>query len=298
MKFISALRKYFALNAGQRDFISKGKRSFNMLPADMLQFLKPLASYDEELDGARAQLLNYFFLGFVLTIFAAILGGSEVIDDSLSTQIVLFMIAATITSILLRWFMSGFNLHNHLRNFVVPVVNSISQDMEQGKHMLVKLDLSGQLLKSKMVSCVNDNPGWFSYPKVTTSIFTDPWFSCSTQLVDGSNLEVSIEDTIRQRQITRKNARGKIKTKTKTKIKHKIIATLGLKNKTYALESTPSLQQSCDRLKIKDKPRRKAVTLINTKISTDLDADFAPQSCLDLIGKIFMGATNTPTKGS
>lgn len=296
MKLISAFRKYFALNAGQREFIKKGKRNFNMLPGDILNFFKPLASFDEDLDGVRAQLFHLILLCIVGMLIAFVLLVSETVSEAVGGQMLLLLFVAIVFLVLFRWILGSFDLHNNLRNFAVPVINSISQDMAIGQNMFLKLDLSGKLLKSKLLTCINDDPGWFSYPKTTTWFYKDCWFACSAQLVDGSNLKIDIEDDIRQRQRKRKNPRGKIKTKTKTRIKHKITATLALKNKTYSINETPALQSNA--LKIKDKDRRKAITLETTLISNSTDAHLDPQPCLELVGKIFMSAVNAPSKGN
>lgn len=298
MKFIPALNRYFALDPAQKEFIRTGKRTFNMRPSDMLRFFKPLACFDDNLDAARWQLLKFFIFGLIFSFVGLIMLSNDVFTSRHSVNAYWLFVFATFGCILMRWFLGTLDVHNNLRNFVVPVINALNQDMTADQVMLLKLDLSGKLVKSKLISHEKKNPGWFQYPKVTTWIYKDPWFICRSQLLDGSNLEIIIEDTIRQRRVTRPSSGGKIKSKTKTKIKHRIRATLALKNKTYSIEDQSSLEKGCDRLKVKDKPRRKAVTMIDTQITTDVDASLEPMSCLSIIGKIFMGASNMATKGS
>ena len=298
MKLMSAFRKYFALNAAQREFIKKGKRSFNMLPGDILNFFKPLAAFDENLDEARAQVMKIIIACIIFIPVAIILIALEVVPNEFAGYMLASPLIGIVILALFRWFLGSFDLHNNLRNFAVPVINSIGLDMAPDKNMLLKIDLSGKLIKSKLLRCVKDDPGWFTYPKTTTNFYRDYWFACSAQLADGSNLKIDIKDAIRERRRQRRNPRGKIKTKTKVKISHKIKASLALKNKTYSINETPELRQQADSLKIKDKDRRKVVSLCSNFISTNEETSLDPQMCLNLIGKILMNTVNTSSKGN
>ncbi len=298
MIIFSALRKYLALNGAQRQFISSGIYAGNKPPREVLDFIRPLARFDEDIDKTRSQLAKTGCAGVILLFIALIMAGNEVMSEANSSLLVFFMGVLGVGSLLLRWFLGSFDLHNNLRNFVVPVLNTISQDMADGGRMIIKLDLRGKTFKSKMISQKHDNPGWFTYPKISTWIYKDYWFSCRAPMVDGSNLFIAVEDTVRQRKKTYKGCSGKIKIKTKLKIKHKITAGLAMKNKTYDLSHTGQLKNSCDRLKVRDKENRKAITMVSRAVSTDEESHLEPAFCLNLIGKILMSASTAPAKGA
>ncbi len=298
MKLFSALRKYFALTSAQRQFISKGIWACNQPPAAIINFLKPLAAFDSDLDKGRDQLMKIGCGGLILSFVVAIMVGNEVIPES-SAGIAMFMVLTLgLGSFIARWLLGSMDMHNNLRMFVVPLLNTLQQDMAPGKNMIFKLDLRGKTCKSKMISQKHDNPGWFRYPKLSTYNFKDYWFSCIAPLVDGSTLKITVDDKIRQRKKTYSSRSGKTKFKTKIKIKSKISASLAMKNKTYDLEKTGSLTNLCDRLKVKDKNRRKAVGMTVYQISTSEDSLMEPAVCLNLVGKILMNAAPAKAKGA
>ncbi|MDD3147643.1 MAG: hypothetical protein PHD82_10100 [Candidatus Riflebacteria bacterium] len=298
MFFFSALRQYFALSGAQRKFISSGIYAGNRTPREILDFIRPLARFDENIDNTRSQLTKIGCAGLILLFIAAIVAGNEALTPNIASGLVIFTAVLFVGSFLLRWFLSSFDLHNNLRLFVVPVLNTISQDMPENARMIIKLDLRGKTLKSKMINEKHDNPGWFSYPKISTWTYKDYWFSCKAPMVDGSNLFINVEDTVRSRKKTCKSRSGKTKIKTKVKIKHKITAGLAMKTKVYDLSRTDKLQNTFDRVKTKDKPKRKAVTLTARAVSTDVEARLEPSICLDLIGKILMNAAPATAKGA
>ncbi|HNW10189.1 MAG TPA: hypothetical protein PKI71_02395, partial [Candidatus Rifleibacterium sp.] len=139
---------------------------------------------------------------------------------------------------------------------------------------------------------------WFRYPKLSTYNFKDYWFSCVAPLVDGSTLKITVDDKVRQRKKTYSSRSGKTKYKTKIKIKSKISASLAMKTKTYDLEKAGSLNNLCDRLKVKDKDRRKAVGMTVYLISASEASVMEPSVCLGLVGKILMNATPAKAKGA
>ncbi|HNX77823.1 MAG TPA: hypothetical protein PLM07_21065 [Candidatus Rifleibacterium sp.] len=298
MKLISALRKYFSLNAAQRQFINKGIWACNKPAAEVLDFIRPLASFDTDLDQTRSQLLKTGCAGLILLFIALILAGNEVFSEETMNLLMPFTLALGLGSFLLRWFFGSYDLHNNLRHFILPVLESVSQDVAPGGRMIIKIDVRGKTCKSKMINQKHDNPGWFSYPKVSIWNYRDYWFSCRAKLVDGSNLFINVEDAVRERKRTYTSISGKVKTKTKIKIKHKIIASLAMKTKTYDLSNTDPLKNDCHRLKVKDKPQRKAVTMVNRAVSTDADTHLDPMFCLSLVGKILMTIPTAPAQGA
>lgn len=298
MKLFSALRKYFALTSAQRQFISKGIWACNQPPSTIISFLRPLAAFDSDLDKGRDQLMKIGCGGLILSFVVAIMIGNEVIPES-SAGIAMFLVLTLgLGSFIARWLLGSMDMHNNLRLFVVPLLNALQQDMAPGKNMIFKLDLRGKTCKSKMISQKHDNPGWFRYPKLSTYNFKDYWFSCVAPLVDGSTLKITVDDKVRQRKKTYSSRSGKTKYKTKIKIKSKISASLAMKTKTYDLEKAGSLNNLCDRLKVKDKDRRKAVGMTVYLISASEASVMEPSVCLGLVGKILMNAAPAKAKGA
>jgi len=299
MKFFGAFSQYKALSDEQKAFISNAQKKFVKTPDELVKFFKPMAVFDKTCDEARAQLLNYVILFGVLSflgIFAAIVALAE--DYLIVIPIELLMVLLTFVGIIIRWRLGKIDIHNNLREFVVPVVNLIGQDMEAGTKISLDLDLRGKTLDSKLKDNRKNDPGWFSYPKVTTRVYDDPWFRLTGQLVDGSRLILNVDDQVTRIDKTYKGSSGKIKSKTKYKIKHEIMAGLALKHKKYAVAGENELTGLGDGLKYKDGDNRQLICLKDKIKTYDVDANVDPQRCLALLGKIFMSVQLAAEKGS
>jgi len=298
MKFFGAFSQYKALNDEQKAFISKAQKKFVKTPDELVKFFKPMAVFDKTCDEARAQLLNYVILFGILSFLGIFATAMLAEDYSIIIAIELLMVLLTFVGIIIRWRLGKIDIHNNLREFVVPVVNLIGQDMEAGTKISLDLDLRGKTLDSKLKDTRKDDPGWFSYPKVTTRIYDDPWFKLTGQLVDGSKLILNIDDQVTRLDKTYKSMSGKIKSKTKYKVKHEIMAGLALKHKKYAVAGENDLSGLGNGLKYKDGDNRQLICLKDKIKTQDVDAHVDPQRCLALLGKIFMSVQPAAEKGS
>lgn len=294
MRFFTALRNYFALNSAQRQFIGNGKRKFNMTKDEIVAFLKPMASFDLECDLAINQLFKINLTCFILFFCSGFIIGASA---ELGMIIGLVSFCTLIAGIFARIILGRIDIHNSLREFVLPLVVTLGEDSAAGKNMTLHLDLTGKLLKAKVISTKKDDPGWFSYPKVTTTIYKDYWFDLQTELIDGSKVRVTITDRITSRYKTYKAISGKIKSKTKNKLKQFIKGTVSLRNKKYSHGDLQTLKAGCDRFKEKEGQNRQRFTL--TKILQEYAADSYPKPdiCVALIGRIFMNAQPATAKG-
>lgn len=298
MKFLGAISRYQKLNPEQRSFIGNARRKFCSTPAELLEFFKPMAMFDKSCDEARAQLLNFVILCGVLSFLGLIAIGVLSDDMPVVIPIVAVIFLMIFPLLILRWLLGRVDIHNNLRDFVVPVVNLIGQDTVAGHKIDLELDLTGKKLASKLKSQKKDDPGWFSYPKITTSIYHDPWFRLTTDLVDGSKLMLTIDDQITVIDRTYKSMSGKIKSKSKAKVKHMIRASLALRHKKYAVATQSDVQQLGPELKLKDGANRQLFSLKKTIKTDDIDANVDPKLCVELLGRIFMTVQPATKKGS
>lgn len=298
MVIVSALKKYFALDSKQKEFIRTGQRIFLARPEELLTFLKPLAGFDKECDSARSRCGLFMFLvilgWFVMMIFT---GGEPSILSLRPATIHFFIIAIFFTHLFLYFFFRKIDIHNNLREFVVPIINSISQDMNKDEKIRLKLDFRGKCIPAKQLKQEKHDPGWFSYPKETITFYRDNWLDGSAILHDGSKLFFSVTDLPRKLERSKKNPRGKIKSKTKYKIKHRIKVGLALKNKNYSFNENERLTAAGDRLKHKQGEKRNVISLTRVLISNSVDSVVEPISMLALIGKILMSARPATDKG-
>ncbi|MBU1108547.1 MAG: hypothetical protein KKB51_17865 [Candidatus Riflebacteria bacterium] len=297
MKFFGAVSKYRKLSPDQQNFIRQGQQKFNNTPEKLLEFFKPMAEFDKSCDEARDQLLNYIFICVAL-IFLGVIGIAVSSGHPLAFMLPVILFFMIFLIMFLRWMLGRIDIHNNLRGFVVPIINLLGQDMTAGQKIILDLDLRGKKLPSKLKQCVKDDPGWFSYPKTTTSTFEDPWFNLTTELVDGSKLMLTVDDEITQLDRTRKNARGKIKSKSKDKIKHMIRASLALKHKKYAVATQNDIEKFGSDLKLKNGQNRQIFGLKHVVKGTDVEANLDPKLCFELLGRVFMNVQPAQQKGS
>lgn len=287
MRFFTALKNYFVLNSAQKQFISNSKRKFNMSKNDIVNFLQPMANFDLECDLAIKQLFKLNLACF-LTLFVALF--------SVGISITFSQIAATIAfptlliGLTARFILGRINIHNSLRELVLPLVVTLGEDMAPGKNIQMYLDLTGKLLKSKAVKSSTVDPGWFQYPKVTTTIYHDNWFDLQAELVDGSKVHIAIKDRINSKYKIIRSRSGKTKKKTKNKVKQFIKASVSLRHKHYTTGDPEALQKSCDRFKEKQGQNRQSYTMTTILQRCTDDIYPQPEVCVDLIGKIFMNA--------
>ncbi|PKL46542.1 MAG: hypothetical protein CVV42_16055 [Candidatus Riflebacteria bacterium HGW-Riflebacteria-2] len=298
MKFFGAFSQYKALSDEQKSFISDAQKKFVKTPDELVKFFKPMAVFDKTCDEARAQLLNYVILFGILSFLGIFATAALAEDYSIVIAVELLLVILTFIGIIVRWRLGKIDIHNNLREFVVPVVNLVGQDMEAGTKISLDLDLRGKTLDNKLKDTRKDDPGWFSYPKVTTRIYDDPWFKLTGQLVDGSKLILNVDDQVTRLDKTYKSMSGKIKSKTKYKVKHEIMAGLALKHKKYAVTNENELGTLGDGLKYKDGDNRQLICLKDKIKTQDVDAHIDPQRCLALLGKIFMSVQPAAEKGS
>ncbi len=298
MKFLGVLSQYRALSPEQRSFIKNAQRKFVGTPEELLTFFKPMAVFDKSLDDARSQLLTVAILCFVLT-FVGIIGVAILAEDYpfvivLEILVFLMIFAAAI----LRWMLGKIDIHNNLREFIVPIINLVGQDMPAGQKIAIDLDLRGKTIDGKLKDTRKDNPGWFSYPKVTTRIYEDPWFRLNGQLVDGSRLMLNVDDQITRIDKTYKGMSGKIKSKTKYKVKHAITASLALRHKKYAIATETDIKNLGAGAKFKDGDNRQLISLKRTLKTDDIEKNLDPHTCISLLGQIFMNIQPAAQRGA
>ncbi len=289
MILINALKKYSALDSKQKDFIKGGQRIFLSPPAEIIKTLQPLASFDKDCDAARRQSGWLAFFAFLSGVAILLIKSTETPVPFFET-FVIAICCLFFFFMILYWYFKSIDINNRLREFAVPVLNTISQDMEKAEKMKVKLDLRGQTISAKRTKAENNDPGWFSYPKVQRYFYRDSWFDGSAVLCDGSRLFFSVTDFVTMTTRQKKNPRGKVKSKTKYKVKSKIKVGLALKNKDYVFSTDPSITSAGDRIKQKKGDRKNIISLTRVEVSNSLEKTLEPVSMLALIGKILMSA--------
>jgi len=109
--------------------------------------------------------------------------------------------------------------------------------------------------------------------------------SGATRLLDGSVLAWGVVDHIRQRAITKKNLRGKIKRKTKYKVKRCIGVRLSVRQDIYT--PTPAVHPTPDSLSLRSGDKRHVIKARRVITTNTLGAGPQVRDVLDLIAQAY-----------
>jgi hypothetical protein len=280
----SALKKYFALSSQQRGLIKKQRCSFNGTAEELISFLIPLADFDADCDRAISQCN----IGIIVMVSAAIVFFLLKI-----LFLVGFCVLFLVFFIVGRFFFGGIDIHNNLREFVLPLMVSLGQDAKKKSLLSLELDLRGIRRKENEQNREKDDPGVFCYPKVTRIFYEAMLLSGSMVLCDGSKLAISVYDKARHTELTKKNSRGKVKTKPKIKIKHNLKVELTINKENYVLKDGQEGLQ--DGISLKDKPGAKGnvFSMSRLLLSNDEKETIDPAVMLSMAGRILMNVKPT-----
>jgi len=290
MSFFATLSSYWALTPDQKHFLRE-RQIDDAQPLDTWHaFFAPLAKYD--LHGDKAQKIAGIAAGVAaVSAFGAFMMGFFL-------PIGLSLIVLFIISLAIYFTLKKNNVPDVLREFLLPVLAVLQQDLPPGEPVHLCLDLGG-LTDAKQTEPpphATDYPSQSGYPRIRETYFADPWLTGGTQLVDGSRLTWDITDRVRKRKVTKRNPRGKIKTKHKYKTKRRIDVRLQAPAYHYALN--PIETHGID-VEVSTRPgtKRNAVKARRT-ITTKGEGFYGipsmdPQPFLDTVAYAYRGVTPT-----
>ena len=209
--------------------------------------------------------------------------------------IVVFAIALTIYLTLRKN-----NVPNLLREFLVPLLAVLRQDVPAREPLHLDLDLTGlsDEKQTEPPSHAKDYSRTSGYPKIRETYYADPWLFGTTQFVDGARVKWEITDRVRKRKITKRNPRGKIKTKHKYKTKRRIDVRLQAPATHYALDGNKGVGSDVT-IRVKPGTKRNGInarrTLVSKVEGTYKHPSLAVQPFLDTVAHAYRSVTPTAT---
>ena len=271
---------YKSLTPEQKTILQEKQLNANRTPGELISLLRPLAEYDKLSDTVRTKfgctaafLFLASFVGFAVTAATPIL--------AIPLFLILFggAVFLTITTVKL----SKLDVSNNMREFAVPILAILREDITPGETVQVRLDLRSPTHKDKLV----DKSAPYEagvYHKVIDSNFEDPWFEGDAELADGSRLHWSVVDQIKEMSKTKKTPRGKYKTKTKYKKRSLMSVQVALPEKRYGLvDRSPGGDA---KLQIKEGEKRTSFKLSRTYKTNTIDP-MPPSALIDLIAEAY-----------
>lgn len=239
---------------------------------DWIAFLNPLAAFDRAGDAKRGPIGCASGILAVVTLFALFTPLWYVAVAPLVAAVILF----------LRWrAMKKQDIPNSLREFVLPLVSVLREDVEPSEPVHLKLDLRGGTIagKKQRSQTVNDK----GYPKVSLDFYADPWMQGQAKLVDGSVVSWDILDEIRQRNVTKRNPRGKIKHKIKYKVRRTMDARVALPASDFKVAGSTDGRNEGLRIRLKEGEKRNVFQTRRRTIGTAIDTSPDVAELLGLI---------------
>jgi hypothetical protein len=276
MKFISEVKAYAALSGEQKRFVKAKVLEGESTPDEWLSFFGQIAEFDTYVDAGRKSLkigCGAFAILFVVGIVLVGVAGPVLLVFALVGAIALGITALV---------QSRVDLPNNFRGLTVPFVSILKEEMEPGEQLHLRLDLRGKTIPDK-----EDRAARTSTASGDDRFFEDTWMSGRAMLADGSRLEWSIVDYVRERKRTKRSASGKTKAKTKHKIKTAVEARLSLRHKDYAAIQAATPNDWHDRIDFKTGGSRNTVRVKRVIVSTDLKAMLDLDQVLEAVGRCY-----------
>jgi hypothetical protein len=275
---MNVVQAWRSLNAEQRRILLDKRLELNRPVDELLALLKPLAACDAMADQSRTRLGCTFALAVVLTVAALIAWGNAV---PFAMAIGLVLLAVAIALGYFYFWTKRIDVSNNFRQFAIPVLSVFREDIDAAHPVHLKLDLGSPTAAAKKQS--EKAPYKMgAYHKVIESMYLDPWMSAEAVLVDGTKLAWQVTDSIRERQKTKRNPRGKYKTKTKYTKKTDLEVRLGMRKKTYDVTAPAGAEMTGD-------AKRNVVVLERQIRSAALDP-IDPRALIDLIAGVYRNA--------
>jgi hypothetical protein len=257
MSFIDAYKSYGSLNDQQKQFLREKQIDAEFPTDTWIAFLKGVASYDQHGDSLRKAIGWIAAIGIIVGFFGAIFAES--------VAMLLFVMLGLI-ALAFYFILRKVDVPNTLREFVLPFITLIREDVAPDDTVHMQLDLRGGTKDDKKKSTENfEHLG----RKIQQNFYNDSWMQGDTKLADGTALQWEIYDYIRERQITKRNPRGKTKTKTKYKVRRTFDVRVGLRGDEYALNTAASAP-TVGKTSVKQGEKRNVIRTRHSTIGTSL----------------------------
>lgn len=282
MSFAGAFKAYSSLNGEQKAILRDKKIDASHTPAEWIALLGALARYDREGDSLRKGA----GWGIAIGVIGAFGGG--VIAHSLPALTTFLIIA--IISFILYISLRSVDLPESLGGFVLPLMALMREDMDADAPLHLKLDFERSVSKGKLLSS-NQLPGGRD---IVQSMYRNDWMEGGGTLAEGSTLGWSIIDLVRERRITKRNLRGKVKTKTKYKVRRIIDMRVGLRRENYVLGGTAgTVDGRIARVNVKEGEKRNVLKVRRVVETTSVDQTMDVKDFIDPLAAAFRRASLT-----
>ncbi len=251
----STAKSYSQLSPEQKGFVESKRIEATHTPDEWVALLADVASFDQAGDQQRTKVGWGCGTSVILTIICI------AVFPPISPLPLVASIALTVLFLRAK----KRDVPNQLRESVLPLVALLREDYEPGSPLTLTIDLRPADRKENEQSS-RDMPG-SGFPKVSETTYLNGWLAGKGTLADGTTLEWEIADDIRERKVTKRNPRGKIKVKRKYKVRRAIEMRLGMRNDSYQWNPVGQPQGTL-RMKHKEGEKRNVVKVRRQSVLT------------------------------
>jgi hypothetical protein len=279
MSFIREYRAYASLTEDQKRFIKEKVIEGSRTPSDWLAFLGNIAEYDRHGDFGRK------ILGYTGCISVAALVMSFFFMGAFKSPVpILVLLPIAIVTLTLYFIRKKSDLPNNFRQFLVPLVSILREEISASEPLYLRLDFRGRMLDDKQTGAPKLKPGQkpVQLPGariIDEKYYADLWLSARARLADATRLELQITDYTRKRVVARR------KVKTKYKIKTLIEARVGLAQEDYALVGQAA--GGGDKVNVKTGEKRNAIRVRRVVVAASEDSVLILKDALDVIARAY-----------
>jgi hypothetical protein len=288
MSLFKALQSYQSLTPDQKIFIKEKKIEGSYTPDQWLVFFNKIAEYDTLRDASSSK---FGWLGcscIVLLIASFVIGILTVYLLPVSFIVLIVFILMSIYFVKRRK-----DVPNHLRQFIVPLLVILREEMEPDAAMFLGVDLSDATAKEKLFS-EQLSPSALrlqkSGSKITEKFFSNQWLTGVAELADGTRLKWQIFDRIRQRSEGKKRTSGKYKTKLKNKVKTRVEISMQFKRQDYSLKPF-KLNTPTEKIEVKNGTNRDKIDIRRISVRDKVNEPLPLSALLDAIATAYKKAT-------
>ncbi|MBX2842881.1 MAG: hypothetical protein KTR26_14015 [Flammeovirgaceae bacterium] len=283
-----SLEVFNSLDEEQKEIISTKKISGNQPASAWLERLKKVALMDHYGDTYRKNQTYIIFMiligigGIILTIVS--------LTNGFYFGLIIPVLAVTGIVLIYKSFskFASMDLANHLRLFIVPLLAILKEESRKKEKIDLEVNLNDPCKEENIVETIpNSNK---NYPKIKTTFYGIQWMSGKARLQDQTQLQWTVNDLVRKRDVTKKNPRGKIKYKTKYKVKHNVNLKLSIPKESYELVQDPNENQPTNgpyKMGYSSSDRFHVFKIRSTDVSATLDESIKLNHFLGIITKAY-----------
>lgn len=289
MSLLKTFQTYQSLSTDQKHFVKDKFIESTAAPEQWLALFRKIAEYDRYRDASSSKFAAIgcgcgllAFIGFFISV------------ASIYSFLLYLLVVIPAIVVLIFIGRQRKDVPNHLRQFVIPMLAVLREEMEAQEPLYIRLDLrDGTTFGTNYSNQLSAGGQRLQRAgsKITEAFYAHYWLLTKGTLQDGTRIEIQLLDRIRKRSEGKRRTSGKYKTKTKYKIKTRIDTALQFKKSRYALKQEKVGSQGGEAVEMKANDSRHIIKVRRNAISTDLKTPVGVDRLFHAIARAYRQVT-------